>query len=95
VERQFVVEGNLFARLDIPECEKQNVTIEYFHVAVRLAGVINVMRAISTSAAIEAPALINCANTEAATASPAVSFGIGDSLAGILCYLSASRKVRT
>ncbi len=94
MERRLVVECDLLARLDIAECDKENMAIEYFHVAVGFAGMVYVMRAVPALAAVEAPAMINCADTESASSGAAISFCVGYSLAGVLRYLSAPGKVR-
>lgn len=94
MERRLVVECDLLARLDIAECDKENMAVKYFHVAVGFAGMVYVMRAVPALAAIEAPEIIDCADTESATPGAPISFCIGYSLAGILRYLSAPGKVR-
>ncbi len=94
MERRLVVECDLLARLDIAECDKENMAIKYFHVAVGFAGMVDVMRAVPALAAIEAPANINCTDAKPASPGAAISFSIGYSLAGVLRYLSAPGKVR-
>ncbi len=70
------------------------MAIEYFHVAVGFAGMVYVMRAVPALAAVEAPAIINCADTESASSGATISFCVGYSLAGVLRYFSAPGKVR-
>ncbi len=94
MERRLVVDGDLVARLDVAECDKENMAVEYFHVAVGFAGMVYVMRAVPALAAVETPAIIDRADTESAPPGAAISFGVGYSLAGILRYLSAARKGR-
>ena len=94
MERRLVVECDLLARLDVAECDKENMVIEYFHVAVRFAGMIDVMRAVPALAAIEAPALIDRADTQTSSPGTAISFGIRYSLARVLRYLPAAHKMR-
>lgn len=94
MERRLVVECDLLARLDIAECDKENMAIEYFHVGVGFAGMVYVMRAVPAFAAVEAPVIINRADTESASSGAAISFWVGYSLAGVLRYLSAPGKVR-
>lgn len=59
-----VVEGNLFAGSNVRQSEKQNVPVENSDVAVWLARVINVVRAVTTNAAIKAPPQINGTNAQ-------------------------------
>jgi hypothetical protein len=94
VERRLVIEGDLFARLDIAESDEEDMSIKYFHVAVRFARMVDVVSAVSAFAPIQAPALINGTNAESATPGAAVRFCVSDSLAGIFCYLSTAEKVR-
>lgn len=94
MERRLVVEGDLLTRLDIAECNEEDMTVEYFHVAVGLAGMVYVMRSVAALAAVETPPIIDCADTESAPPGAAVSFGIGYSLAGIFRYFLAAGKVR-
>ena len=79
-----IVEGDFLTCLDIPECHHKNVVVDNLHVAVWLAGMIDVVSAVPSSAAIQTPATINVANTQPAPFGAAVSFGIGNPLARIL-----------
>lgn len=74
MERRLVVECDLLARLDVAERDKENMIVEYFHVAVGFAGMVYVMSAVSAFAAVKAPATINCADTESAPSGAAISF---------------------
>jgi hypothetical protein len=53
---------------------------------------IDVMRSITTAAAIQAPALVDCANSQLAPTSSSLCFGGRNFLAAILCYFSAALK---
>ncbi len=92
--RRLVVDCNAVPPLDIAEGDKENVAPEYFHVAVGFAGMVYVMRAVPALAAVEAPAIINCADPESPPSGAATSFSVGYSLAGVLSYLSPAWKVR-
>lgn len=94
MERRLVVDGDLLARLDVAECDKEDMTVEYFHIAIGFAGMVYVMRSVPALAAVETPPLIDSADTESAPPGAAVSFGVGYSLAGILRYLSAAGNGR-
>jgi hypothetical protein len=94
VQRRFVVEGDLLTWLDVAAGDKENVVIEYLHVAVGFAGVVYVMSAIPALAAIEAPAIIDSADTESASSGAAISFRVGYFLASVLSYLSPTREMR-
>jgi hypothetical protein len=92
VKRRLIVDGDFLAWLDIAECDKEDMTIEYFHVAVGLAGMVYVMRSVPAPTTVETPTLIDRADTESSPPGAAVSFGIRYSLAGILRYLSTASK---
>jgi hypothetical protein len=51
------------------------------------------MRAISASAAIKAPAIINRADAQLSPLGPSNGFGVGNFLAGVLCYFPAASEV--
>lgn len=70
------------------------MAIQYFHVAVGLAGMVYVMSAVSALAAVKAPTTIYCADTESSPSGAPISLGVRDSLAGVLRDLSAPPKVR-
>ncbi len=53
MQRLLVIDRNLLAALDVAQRKEQNVTIECPHVRVGLAGVIYVMRSITTSCPIQ------------------------------------------
>ena len=93
MESRLVIECNFLARLDIAKGDKENMAIKDFHVAVWFAGVVYVVRAVAALAAVEAPAIINGANTESASSGTAISFRIGYSLTGVLRYLSPLAEV--
>lgn len=94
MERRLVVDCDLLAGADIAACEKEDMAIEYLHVSVRFAGMIDVMRAVPALAAIEAPAIIDRADTQTSSPGTAIGFGIGYSLARVLRYLPAAHIMR-
>ena len=94
MERRFVIERNLLAGADIAECDKEDMAIEYLHISVRFAGMIDVMRAIPALAAIEAPAFIDRTDTQTSSPGTAISFGIRYSLARVFRYLPAAQEMR-
>ncbi len=93
VERRLVVDCDLLTRLDVAKCDKENMAIEYFHVAVGFAAVVYVVRAVPAFAAVEAPPIINGTDTEPTSPGAAIGFCIGYSLSGVLSYLSFTEKL--
>lgn len=53
---------------------------------------INVMRAVASAAAVQAPAIINCADTQFPARGSPVCFRVRDLLTGVLRYLPAAMK---
>jgi len=89
----FVINRNFFTRLDIAQSKEQNVSVQILHVSVRLAAVIDVMRAVAAAAAVQAPTTVNVADAKYPTipATPG-RFKVRDALARVLGDLSAARK---
>ncbi len=93
MERRLIVERDLFTRMNITQGYKENMTIEYLNIAIGFAGMVYVMSAVSAFAAVDAPMIIDCADTESASPGTPISLRIGDSLAAVLRYLAATREV--
>ena len=66
--RRDVVQGNLFTDLNVPQSKKENVSVSNSHVAVRLAGVVNVMRAVAATGSVKTPSPVDRANAQLASA---------------------------
>ena len=69
------------------------MAVENLHEGIGLAGMIDVMRAVATTAAIQAPAIVDCTDAQFSPRSSAIGLGLRDSLAGVLCYLSSAFEV--
>jgi hypothetical protein len=83
--RLAVIEQYLLARFDVPQSEKQDVAVDDFAVAVRLAGVIDELRAVAAAAAVYRPVRVNATDVEASFIfHPALDFVAGNSFAGVL-----------
>ena len=54
---------------------------------------IDVVRTVATTTAIQAPAIIDCANTQFSPASSAIGLGLRYPLARVLRYLSSPLEV--
>lgn len=59
MEGFFVIDGDLFTGLNVAQSKEQHVTMKCFHVSVRPARVVDVVRAIPAAAAIQTPAAID------------------------------------
>ena len=89
----FVIDGDFFAGMNISQSEEQDVAVQILHVGVRLATVIDVMRAVSVAAAVQAPTAIDVADAQdSAVATALRSFEIRDAFARVLRDLFSARK---
>ncbi len=93
MKRRFVINCYLLSGPDVAQSDKEDVAIEDLHVAIGLAGMVDVMSAVPTFAAVEAPAIINCADTQSSAACSKISFRIRDLLARVLCNLPTTSEV--
>ena len=76
MKSRFVVNRDLFARLNITQGDEKNMAIKNLHVTIWLTGVVNVVRAVAPFAAIEAPAIIDRADAESAATGSALGFAV-------------------
>ena len=89
----FVVDGDFFAGMNIPQGKEQYVAVQILHVGVRLATVIDVMRAVATARAVQTATAIDVADAEdSAVATALRSFEIRDAFARVLRDLFSARK---
>ena len=90
MQRRFIVDGDFLTGLDVAQRDEKDVPVKDLHVGIRFAGMVNVMRAVTPTAAVKTPALINRANAKLATVGPSICFCILDLLTGILGYFPAA-----
>ena len=62
MERCLVVDRNLLTRLNVAQGNEEYVTVENLHKGIWLARMIDVMRSIPPTAAIQTPTVIDSAN---------------------------------
>ena len=84
VQRLHVVDSDLFTRPDIPQCEKYKATVQRSGECIWHARVVDIVRAVAAATAIQAPAIINAADTQDASLRPALSFRVCNSLTRVL-----------
>jgi hypothetical protein len=88
--RLTVIECDLLAWLDVPQSEKQDVAVDDFAVAVRLAGVIDELCPVAASAPVNRPVRVNAGDVDALLVfQPACDFVAGDLFAGVFGDLPA------
>ena len=81
----FVIDRNLFAGLDVSQGKEQHVTVQCSHEGIRLAGMIDVVRAVTATRAIETESAVDVADAQDLTiASPPTGFEIRNPLARVL-----------
>jgi len=89
-----VIDRNLFARANIPQSKKQDVTIKRLHVSVGIAAVVDVVRAVAPATAVQTEATVDIANAKKAPLARALpGFEICDSFAGIFPDLSSAFEI--
>ena len=94
MQRGFIIDRDLFAGLDVAQGDEEYVIVKDLHVGVGLAGVIDVVSAVAATAAIEAPAIIDCTDAQPAPVGPAIRLGLCNFLAGVFRYFPSSLEVR-
>ena len=92
MKRGFVIDRDLLTRPDIAQSNEEDVVVENLHKGIRLARVINVVRAISTAAAIQAPAVVDCTDPECLSFCSAVCFRVSYLFARVFGNLSPASK---
>lgn len=63
VKRRLVVNSDLLPWLDVAQRDEENMAVEDFHVAVGPARMVDVVSAVSTFAAVQAPTIVDGTNT--------------------------------
>jgi hypothetical protein len=93
VERGFVIYGYLFAGAYVAQGVELYVAVKNFHEGVRLAGMIDVVRAVAACASVQTPSSVNTTDAEhAPPGSPALGFGGRDFFSGVVCNLFAASE---
>src|SRR5882672_3832960 len=93
MQRLFVIDRDLFARMDVAQGKEHYVAIDGADIRVRLAGVVDVVGAIPAPAAVDAPNAINVADAQLGSMGAALSFAIRNSLARVFGDFATVRKV--
>ncbi len=93
MERGFVVDCDFLAGLDVAQGDEEDMAVQNLHVGVGLARMIYVVRAVSTTAAVQAPAIIDGADAQLSSVRPAIGFSVGNLLARVLGYFPPATKM--
>ena len=72
----FVVDRYLFARNYVAQREEDQLAVERSSEGVRCAAVIDIVRAVTAATAVDAPAMIDTANTQDAAIPSTFGFGV-------------------
>ena len=76
MQRAFIVNRDLFTRFYLSQSEEQDVAVEAFGESIRRAGVIDIVRAVATAAAVHTPAMIYAADSQYAAMRSTVGFRV-------------------
>ncbi len=87
-----IVDRDLFAGLNVTQCEEENVIANDLHEGVRNARVVYVMRTIPAAAAVKAPVAVDLTNAQHLSMRSPARFGVRDLLSGVLRDLVAFLK---
>ena len=60
----FVIDGYFFAGFDVPQRKEKHVTVDGPHVSIGVAGMIDVVSAVTSARAIEAPLAVDIADAQ-------------------------------
>lgn len=93
MKRGLVVDCDFLAWPNVAQSNKQDVAVENLHEGAGFARMINVMRAITAAAAVKTPAIIDGADAQPPPPRPAISFGVSNFFASVLCYFPAAFEV--
>ena len=92
MQRLFVIDRDLFARIDVAQSKEHHVAMDRAHISVRFAGMVDVMRTVAAATAVDAPVAVNIADAQLGSMGTALSFAIRNALARVLGYLAPVRK---
>ena len=93
MQRLFVIDRDLFARMYVAQGKEHYVAKDGADIGVRLAGVVDVMGAISASTAVDAPDAVDVADAQFGSMGATLSFAIRNSLACVFGDLASVRKI--
>ena len=88
MERLFVIDRDLFARMDVAQSKEHYVVVDGANIGVRLARMVDVVRAVAAATAVDAPGAVNIADAQLGSMGAALSFKIRNALAGVFSYLA-------
>ena len=89
----FIVDRDFLAGSYIPSRKEQNVTVDSFHISGRVARMIDVVRAVAPTRAIQAPPPVDVTDAQDAPVARAPArFKIRNSLTRVFGNLSSARE---
>ena len=94
MKRGFVVNCDLFTRADVAQRVKLYVPVQNFHETVRLARMIDVVRAVASTTPIQTPTGIYRADSEQGAIGPALGLCGRDSFARVIRNLMPARETK-
>jgi hypothetical protein len=76
VKSRLVIDCDLLTWSNVAERNEENVTVAYLHKCIRLARMIYVMRTVTTATTVEAPAIIDGADSQSSARRSPVGLSI-------------------
>jgi hypothetical protein len=92
MQRRLVVDGDLFTRADVSQRDEEYVFVENLHECVGLARMIDVVRSIPSSTSVQAPTIIDCADSKRLPMRSSIGFRVRNFFSGVFGDLSAGCK---
>ena len=93
MQRLFIVDGYFIAWTNIPQREEHYVSIDRPHISIRFTRMIDVMGAVATAAAIDAPDAVDITDAQLCPMGASLSFAIRNALARIFGDFATARKM--
>ena len=92
MQRRLVVDGDLFTRADVSQRDEEYVFVENLHERVGLARMIDVVRSIPSSTSVQAPTIIDGADSQRPPMRSSIGFSVRNFFSRVLGDLSVGCK---
>ena len=93
MQRLFVIDRDLFTRMNVAQGKEHYMPKDRAYVGVRFARVIDVMRAVTPAAAVDAPDAVHVADAQLRSMRASLCFAIRNALARVLGYFAPVWKI--
>ena len=93
MQRLFVIDRDLFARIDVAQSKEHHVAIDCPDIGVRFARMVDVVRTVAAAAAVDAPDAVEITDAQLGSMGAALGFAIRNSLTGVFGNLAPVREI--